>query len=166
MPADQHSRPSHNPPRTSTIGEGLVIDGNVTSNSPLHIDGRVHGDVHCASLVLGENSEIEGNVVAEDVVIRGRLIGSVRGVRVILQSSCHVEGDLLHASLAMEQGAYFEGKSRHSGDPLAVEPPASEQPATVERGIASKAREKTSKGFIRSLNGSNTADGNLEANLA
>jgi cytoskeletal protein CcmA (bactofilin family) len=53
-----------------------------TSTSPLHIDGRVHGDVQCASLVLGENSEIEGNVVAEDVVIRGRLIGAVRGLRV------------------------------------------------------------------------------------
>ena len=161
MPADQQSR-SDNSPGTSTIGEGLVVDGNVTSNSPLHIDGRVHGDVQCASLVLGENSEIEGNVVAEDVVICGRLIGSVRGVRVILQSSCHVEGDLLHASLAMERGAYFEGKSRRSKDPLAVEPPAYEKPAADERGPADSAREKTSKAFIRSLNGSNNADDHID----
>ena len=145
MPPDQQSRPSDNSPGTSTIGEGLVIDGNVTSNSPLHIDGRVPGDVQCASLVLGENSEIEGNVVAEDVVIRGRLIGSVRGVRVILQSSCHVEGDLLHASLAMEQGAYFEGKSRRSEDPLAVEPSASEKPPAIERVPADSAERKPQK---------------------
>ena len=162
MPADQQSRPSDNPPGTSTIGEGLVIDGNVTSNSPLHIDGRVHGDVQCASLVLGENSEIEGNVVAEDVVIRGRLIGSVRGVRVILQSTCHVEGDLMHASLAMEQGAYFEGKSRRSEDPLVARLSGSDQPAAVERGSADPVREKTSKGFIRSLNGSNNVDDHID----
>ena len=49
MPPDQQSRASDIPPGTSTIGEGLLIDGNVTSNSPLHIDGRVHGDVQCAS---------------------------------------------------------------------------------------------------------------------
>ena len=66
-----------------------------------------------------ESSEIEGNVVAEDVVIRGRVIGSIRGVRVILQSTCHIEGDLVHASLAIEQGAYFEGNSRRSENPLA-----------------------------------------------
>jgi cytoskeletal protein CcmA (bactofilin family) len=94
-----------------------------------------HGDVHCASLVLGENSEIEGNVVAEDVVIRGRLIGSVRGVRVILQSTCHVEGDLLHTSLAMEQGAYFEGKSRRAEDPLPVNRPVSDEPTLLSRSV-------------------------------
>ena len=59
MPPDHQSHSSDEPSGTSTIGEGLVIDGNITSNSPLHIDGRVHGNVQCASLVLSENSEIE-----------------------------------------------------------------------------------------------------------
>ncbi|MGO8842286.1 MAG: bactofilin family protein, partial [Methyloceanibacter sp.] len=94
MAADtsQHSVRAQNSstPGPSTIGEDLMITGNVTSKGELHIDGRIQGDVHCASLVLGENSQIEGNVIAEDVVIRGRLIGSVRGVRVMLQSTAHV----------------------------------------------------------------------------
>jgi cytoskeletal protein CcmA (bactofilin family) len=30
-----------------------------------------------------------------------------------------VEGDIFHQSLAIEQGAYFEGKSRRSDNPLA-----------------------------------------------
>jgi cytoskeletal protein CcmA (bactofilin family) len=38
---------------------------------------------------------------------------------VTLQSSSHVEGDIFHQSLAIEQGTYFEGKSRRSEDPLA-----------------------------------------------
>jgi cytoskeletal protein CcmA (bactofilin family) len=67
---------------TSTIGEDLTITGDVISKGGLRIDGRVHGDVECLSLILGENSEIEGNVVADEVMIRGRLIGSVRGRRV------------------------------------------------------------------------------------
>jgi len=62
-------------------------------------------------LVLGENARLEGNVVAEKVVIGGRLIGSVQARLVTLQAKSRVEGDLFHQSLAMEHGAYFEGKS-------------------------------------------------------
>ena len=116
---------------TSTIGEDLVITGNVTSKGEIHLDGQIQGDIHCVSLVLGENSQLEGGVIAEDVVIRGLLIGSVRALRVTLQSKCHVEGDLVHQSLAIEQGAFFEGKSRRSDDPLS---PSQEAP--VERAPA------------------------------
>jgi cytoskeletal protein CcmA (bactofilin family) len=41
-------------------------------------------------------------------------------LRVTLQAQSHVEGDIYHQSLAIEQGAYFEGKSRRSDDPLAT----------------------------------------------
>ena len=41
------------------------------------------------ALVLGENAQLEGSVVAEDVVVRGRLIGSVRALRVTLESKSH-----------------------------------------------------------------------------
>src|SRR4249919_1207674 len=92
--ADQDSGPLS----VSTIGGDLKIIGNVTSKGEIHLDGHVQGDVHCVALFLGENSSIEGNVIADDVVIRGRLIGSVRALRVTLQSTSHVEGDLIHQS--------------------------------------------------------------------
>jgi len=104
--------------RTSTIDDKLLITGNVMSNGDIHLDGQVQGDIHCVSLVLGENSQLEGSAIAEEVVIRGHLIGSVRALRVSLQSTSHVEGDLFYESLAIEQGAYFEGKSRRSDDPF------------------------------------------------
>jgi len=88
------------------------------SNGDIHLDGQVQGDIHCVSLVLGESSQLEGSAIAEEVVIRGHLIGSVRALRVSLQSTSHVEGDLFYESLAIEQGAYFEGKSRRSDDPF------------------------------------------------
>jgi cytoskeletal protein CcmA (bactofilin family) len=84
--------------------------------------GQVQGDVHCVALVLGENVQLEGNVVAEDVMVRGRLIGSVRALKVVLQSTAHVEGNLVHKSLAVEHGTHFEGESRPSENPLASNP--------------------------------------------
>jgi cytoskeletal protein CcmA (bactofilin family) len=79
----------------STISEDLTITGNVTSKGKLHLNGQVQGDLHCVALVLGENAQLEGNVVADDVVVRGRLIGSVRALRVTLESKSHVEANLL-----------------------------------------------------------------------
>ena len=150
----------------STIGRDLIVTGDVTSKSALVIDGQIRGNVNCASLVLGESSEIEGNVVAEDVVIRGRVIGSIRGLRVILESTCHLEGDLVHASLAMEQGAYFEGRSRRSENPLASDPPKSEKPAAVEQHEATGGREESSRRFIRTLSGTNSAEEHIDKTLA
>ncbi len=113
----------------SIIGEDLTITGNVTSKGEIQVDGIIDGDVNCGSLLLGDKSQITGGVIAEDVVVRGRVIGSIQGLRVTLQAQSHVEGDIYHQSLAIEQGAYFEGKSRRSDDPLAIKTTA-EKPAS------------------------------------
>jgi cytoskeletal protein CcmA (bactofilin family) len=93
----------------SIIGEDLTIIGNVNSKGEIQVDGEIQGDIHCGSLLLGDKSQVMGSVIAEDIVVRGRVVGSIRGLRVTLQAQ----------SLAIEQGAYFEGKSRRSDDPLA-----------------------------------------------
>ncbi len=101
------------------IGEDLTIIGNVISKGEIQVDGEIEGDIHCGSLLLGDKSQVRGGVAAEDVVVRGHLVGSIRGLRITLQGQCHVEGDIVCQSLAIEQGAYFEGKSRRSDNPLA-----------------------------------------------
>ncbi|MEL6373066.1 MAG: polymer-forming cytoskeletal protein [Pseudomonadota bacterium] len=103
----------------SVIGSDLVIMGNLVSKGEVQVDGEVQGDLHCTHIVVGERARITGGVVADDVVVRGHVMGSIRGMRVTLQSSSHVEGDIYHQSLAIEQGAYFEGKSRRAEDPTA-----------------------------------------------
>ena len=102
----------------SVIGPDLTIMGNLISNGEVQVDGEVQGDLHGTHVVIGEKARITGGVNAEEVVVRGHVMGSIRGRKVMLQSSSHVEGDVHHQSLAIEQGAYFEGKSRRSEDPL------------------------------------------------
>ena len=79
----------------------------------------MQGDIHGTYVVIGEKARITGGIVAEEIVVRGHVMGSVRGKRVMLQSSSHIEGDIYHQALAIEQGAFFEGKSRRSDDPMA-----------------------------------------------
>ena len=143
----------------STIGEDLTITGNVTSKGELHLDGQVQGDVHCVALVLGENAQLEGSVVAEDVMVRGRLIGSVRALRVTLQSKSHVEGNLFHKSLSIEQDTHFEGESRPSEDPLSASSKAPiVEPQPNDNGRLDDGNQRGSlKGFIRALPESHSA---------
>jgi cytoskeletal protein CcmA (bactofilin family) len=143
----------------STIGEDLTITGNVTSKGELHLNGQIQGDVHCVALVLGETAQFEGSVVAEDVMLRGRLIGSVRALRVMLQSQAHVEGNLFHKSLAIDQGTHFEGESRPSENPLLASPEVpTVEPQLSQNGRLDAVNQRGSvKGFIRSLPESRSA---------
>ena len=122
----------------SIIGEDLTIRGNVTSKGEVQVDGEIEGDIRCGSLLLGDKSRVTGGVAAEDVVVRGHLVGSITGLRITLQAQCHVEGDIFHQSLAIEQGAHFEGKSRRSDNPLAeIKAPSANSAAKFESHSAS-----------------------------
>jgi len=118
----------------SAIGPDLTIMGNLVSRGEVQVDGEIQGDIHGTNIVIGERARITGSVIADEILVRGHVMGSVRGKRVMLQSSSHVEGDIYHASISIEQGAYFEGKSRRSEDPLAgvakPEVPPMGQPAS------------------------------------
>lgn len=103
----------------SRIGSDLAIIGNLVSRGEIQIDGEIQGDLHAANIIVGENARITGGLVADEIIVRGTVMGSIRGKRVVLQSSSKVEGDIFHNQLAIEQGAFFEGKSRRMDDPTA-----------------------------------------------
>lgn len=116
------ARPSTGGGRTgapSVIGPDLIVSGNLISKGEVQIDGEVQGDVHSSYVVVGEKARITGSVIADEVVVRGEVMGSIRSKRVMLQATSHVEGDIHHSALAIEQGAFFEGKSRRTEDPTA-----------------------------------------------
>ena len=122
MYTQQHAPPLPQPsgPATAShIGADLTVIGNLVYKGEVHIDGQIQGDLHAMQITVGESARITGGVVADEVIVRGAISGSIRGRRVVLQSSSHVEGDVFHQQLGIEQGAYFEGKSRRVDDPLA-----------------------------------------------
>jgi cytoskeletal protein CcmA (bactofilin family) len=133
----------------STIAEDLTITGNVTSKGELHLHGQVQGDIRCVSLVLGEKAQLEGNVVAQDVIVRGRLIGSVRALTVTLEANSHVEADLFHKSLSLEQGTHFDGDSTLGGSASSSE--VFSRIATEPKGSESVERHERVNGFVRTL---------------
>jgi cytoskeletal protein CcmA (bactofilin family) len=92
------------------VGQGLKIIGR----GVLQVDGEIEGDVQGAEVIVGELGKVTGMVAGHQVIIRGVVSGVVCGRTVALQASSHVEGVVHHMSLAIEQGAMFEGRSRRA----------------------------------------------------
>jgi cytoskeletal protein CcmA (bactofilin family) len=137
----------HQPPRPATmsgvsevagrsvIGNDLKIIGQglrIISQGTLQVDGEVEGDVGGAEVIIGEQGKVTGTVAAERVIVRGKISGVIRGVTVTLQSSSRVEGDIHHLSLAIEQGAEFDGRCRRPAD--AAELNLNIEPSAAARG--------------------------------
>jgi cytoskeletal protein CcmA (bactofilin family) len=101
----------------SVIGNDLKITGQglkIIGRGILQVDGEIEGDVQGAEVIVGEKGRVTGMVAAHNVIVRGNVSGVVCGKTVALQASSHVEGDVHHMSLAIEQGALFEGRSRRA----------------------------------------------------
>jgi cytoskeletal protein CcmA (bactofilin family) len=133
----------------SIISDDLVVHGNLIATGDIQIDGTVEGDVRSQSLTVGEHATITGEVMADDVIVRGRIVGSIRARRVQLATTCHVEGDILHEALAVETGAFFEGNCRHSDDPLGEDLPAkatATEPASLKIADAQAPAPADTKG--------------------
>src|SRR5215471_14747532 len=120
-PGAVRANPARSNGSASVIGADLSITGNLESKGEVQIEGEIQGDVHAQRIIIGERARITGALIAEEVVVRGSVQGSIRGNAVTFQSSSRIEGDVFHKSLAIEQGAYFEGKSRRSDDPMSVQ---------------------------------------------
>jgi cytoskeletal protein CcmA (bactofilin family) len=116
----QQRRPaSAEPGPKSVIGNDLKIIGQglkIISQGTLQVDGEVEGDVGGSEVIIGEKGRVTGTVAAERVIVRGQISGVIRGVTVTLQASSKVEGDIHHMSLAIEQGAEFDGRCRRPAD--------------------------------------------------
>lgn len=94
----------------SVIGSDVVIKGDVSASADLHVDGRIEGDIKCASLVQGEGSEIAGAVVAETARLAGRVNGSISARELVILKSAQIEGDVHYDALTIEQGAQVDGR--------------------------------------------------------
>ncbi|PTW52035.1 MULTISPECIES: bactofilin family protein [Rhodovulum] len=105
-------------PPASMLSSDLVVTGNLKTTGDIQIEGTIDGDISAHLLTVGENATVRGEVVADDVVINGRVIGRVRGLKVRLTSTARVEGDIIHKTIAIESGAHFEGSVQRQDDPL------------------------------------------------
>lgn len=104
------------------ISADTYVEGHITFNGGLRVDGQVKGNVSEAldvpgMLVLSERGKIEGNVTVARVVLNGEVQGGVRSTQYLeLHAKSKVTGDVYYTSLEIHTGAIVEGNLVYLGD--------------------------------------------------
>lgn len=129
------STPKAKPP-ASVLSSDLNIKGNVKTSGDIQIEGTIEGDIRAHLLTVGEGATVKGECMADDVVVNGRIVGRVRGLKVRLTATARVEGDIIHKTIAIESGAHFEGSVQRQEDPLSTGGPAKAMPKPGEASPA------------------------------
>jgi cytoskeletal protein CcmA (bactofilin family) len=133
LPADASAAARTKLKAASLLSESLTIEGNLESEGEVQLDGVIRGDVRVAKLTIGETGHVEGQVFCETIEVRGRVIGSISGKQVRLYGTAYVDGDITHEQLAIEWGAFFQGRSLKFQRPApALEVVATEEPAAAK----------------------------------
>lgn len=110
------------PPSTmgsSIIGTDLTILGEkitIISQNRVQIDGDVRGDVNGKQVIIGDEGSVIGTVCAEAIEVRGGVRGAIKAQSVTLHPTAVVEGDITHQTLAISEGAQFDGRVRRAKD--------------------------------------------------
>src|SRR5262245_51938356 len=116
-PGAHASRAQMGSPTQSVIDAWLTITGNLESQGDVRVEGQIAGDIRCANLLVGRDATVSGDIVAEAAIVRGRVKGTIRANRVILQDTACVESTSYHKLLSIDEGATFDGQSCHRQQP-------------------------------------------------
>ena len=122
------SRDKANTDAVSVIGNGITITGEVQCTTDLQVEGRVNGDVRCATLFLNVGGVIAGTVRADRVRVSGTVEGNIEAGDLAIEPTARVTGDILYSRLKVATGGVMEGtmKRRPTDDTIALAP----EPAT------------------------------------
>ncbi|MFT3923843.1 MAG: polymer-forming cytoskeletal protein [Myxococcales bacterium] len=98
---------------TTILAEGCALEGELRVRGEAVIEGAVVGNVVTeGTIAIGPQGRVLGEVIANELSVRGRVDGIVRArghLRVL--SSGHVEGHATYDSLEVERGGIIQGSS-------------------------------------------------------
>lgn len=96
----------------SRVGQSLSVKGEISGQESLYVDGEVEGTIELADhhLTIGPNGRVHADIHAREIVIQGKVQGTIRASeRIEIRKSGSVIGDLVTARIVIEDGAYFKG---------------------------------------------------------
>ena len=82
-------------------------------------------------VIIGDVGKVTGVVSAETITVFGSIMGTIRGIRVLLESGAKVEGDVHHQTLSVDEGAQLEGRVRRAQTADELRPELNERPAST-----------------------------------
>jgi cytoskeletal protein CcmA (bactofilin family) len=154
--------PPVSPTTTSTqrefqahLGQGSRIEGRLSFDASVRIDGQVEGEIAAKETVLiGESAVVSAQIQGSTVIILGRVNGDVTArKRVELRAPGRLIGNLNTPALVIHEGVTFEGhctmaasESRaEKGDKKVAIFPTEERAQKDDRSVVAKVSSEAAK---------------------
>lgn len=111
VPAMTSSHPAGASAGVTVIGETLRVQGTLTSNEEIVVNGELSGQLQMNHrLTIGAKGKVDAGVQAKEVIIAGSVKGNVDAAeRITLRAGANLVGDVKTAGIVIEDGAYFKG---------------------------------------------------------
>ena len=111
VPAMASSHPAGGSGAVTVIGETLRVQGTLTSNEEIVVNGELSGQLQMNHrLTIGAKGKVDAGVQAKEVIIAGSVKGNVDAAeRITLRAGANLVGDVKTAGIVIEDGAYFKG---------------------------------------------------------
>ncbi len=93
------------------LGQGSRIDGKLTFEGSVRIDGNINGEISAKeTVVIGDSAVVTAQIQANVVIIHGKVSGDVTArKRVELRAPARLTGNINTPSLVIHEGVAFEG---------------------------------------------------------
>lgn len=126
------------PPETviSIVGPGMKVTGDCETDGTVRIEGTVDGSIRAGkAVVVGKEGLVEGDILTQDAVISGRVVGTVVAEsRLELQATCRIEGRVRARRMQLEEGALLNGTVEMGEVSVSAESGVASGPATAGGG--------------------------------
>lgn len=99
------------------LGAGSRVEGKLTFDGSVRIDGQIDGEIHAQdTVILGESADVTAQIVANTIVVQGRVTGDLTArKRVELKAPASVAGNISTPTLIVHEGVVFEGHCAMGG---------------------------------------------------
>ena len=100
------------------IGADTKVEGTLITHSSARIDGTVLGGVVAdGTVILSANGQIQGNVIAENIVVAGVIDGNLTiKDKTNIEPTGEVYGDINTARILIDEQSVFQGKCNMNVD--------------------------------------------------
>ncbi len=124
---------------SSKISSGLKINGELSGDSDVYIDGEVQGKIRLGNtrVTVGPNGRVQADIEAREIVVDGTVQGNLKaGASAHFGASSRVAGSVITPRIGIDDGARLRGKvetvpakpERESSSVVKEEAPADLQP--------------------------------------
>jgi len=96
--------------RYSVLSEGLEVEGTVTAQGGLNVEGRIKGTVQGAQIQVGAAGALDGIVTCAQLTVKGRVEGTVTCDDLQVGATGWVKGTIRYRSLTVAPGGRVEGE--------------------------------------------------------